>query len=232
MREAKQRYRLSILNFNVTCNHIHLLLDDLTGGLSIPRAMQLVEGCTAEEYNARKGRLGSFWTDRYQATAVESGSHLLRCFAYIDLNMVRAGAVHEPGEWSDCGYRHVQTQRRRNVIIDYDNLMAHLGVSSMPALIKRQRELLETERHFVQARQPLWTESVAVGSLDYVTRFRDELQKRTGVRKNIGEPQAERETAVLREPRAGYEPRLRSGVYSIEGDNHFFWKTGDQHPPE
>ncbi|MFZ0724160.1 MAG: hypothetical protein WAM61_00085, partial [Desulfobacterales bacterium] len=42
-----------------------------------PRSLQLVAGRTAQEYNDRKGRKGAFWEDRYHATAIEKGEHLL-----------------------------------------------------------------------------------------------------------------------------------------------------------
>jgi putative transposase len=42
----------------------------------------------------KKHRKGAFWEDRYHATAIESGEHLLRCLVYIDLDMVRVGRVH------------------------------------------------------------------------------------------------------------------------------------------
>ena len=35
--------------------------------------------------------LVAFWEDRYHATAVQDGDHLIRCLVYIDLNMVRTG---------------------------------------------------------------------------------------------------------------------------------------------
>ena len=60
--------------------------------------MQLIAGRTALEYNQRKGKQGAFWEDRYHATAVEVDAHLHRCLVYIDLNMVRAGVVNNPGE--------------------------------------------------------------------------------------------------------------------------------------
>ncbi|MBD3241370.1 MAG: transposase, partial [Chitinivibrionales bacterium] len=158
LRQAKRRYKLSVLDFNITCNHIHLLLDDLAGRLSIPRGMQLVAGQTAQQYNECNGRSGAFWGGRYHATAVQSGYHLHRCIAYIDLNMVRAGVVNDPIEWSDSGFHHVQTERRRNMVIDYDNLMAHLGVASMPALLRMQKELVrEASERYARQRQPIWT---------------------------------------------------------------------------
>lgn len=70
--EAKKRYELSILNYMVTSNHIHLLVFDDGGRDVIARSMQLVAGRSGQEYNTRKNRKGAFWEDRYHATAVES----------------------------------------------------------------------------------------------------------------------------------------------------------------
>src|SRR5512137_673753 len=68
MRRARVRYDLSILNYTVTSNHVHLLvLDDGPPG-SLANAMHLVSGQVAQEYNSRKDRRGAFWDDRYHAT--------------------------------------------------------------------------------------------------------------------------------------------------------------------
>jgi putative transposase len=94
---------LDILNYTVTSNHIHLLVYDGQVNI-IPDSIQLIAGRTGREYNQRKNRRGAFWEDRYHATAVESNTHLIRCMAYIDLNMVRAGVVRHPGKWKYGGY--------------------------------------------------------------------------------------------------------------------------------
>ena len=62
--EGKKRFGLSVLNYMVTSNHIHLLVKD-TGANVIAQSMQLIAGRTAQEYNERKGRQGAFWEDRY-----------------------------------------------------------------------------------------------------------------------------------------------------------------------
>jgi len=105
--EAKKRFGLSVLNYMVTSNHIHLLVKD-TGPNIIAQSMQLIAGRTAQEYNQRKGRQGAFWEDRYHATAIEVDAQLHRCLVYIDLNMVRAGVVNHPAEWAYSGYREIQ----------------------------------------------------------------------------------------------------------------------------
>lgn len=77
--EARKRYGLSILNFAVTSNHIHLLVIGINKN-TIPRSIQLIAGRTGREYNLRKKRKGAFWEDRYHATAVQDGHHLLQHF--------------------------------------------------------------------------------------------------------------------------------------------------------
>ena len=77
--EAKRRYGLSVLNYTVTSNHIHLLVaDDKSRGV-IPDSIKLIAGRTGQEFNQRKARKGAYWEDRYHATAIEDGDHLIKC---------------------------------------------------------------------------------------------------------------------------------------------------------
>ena len=64
---------MTILNYTVTSNHIHLLVaDDRDRGV-IPKSIKWVAGRTRQGYNQRKNRKGAFREDRYHATAVEEG---------------------------------------------------------------------------------------------------------------------------------------------------------------
>ena len=101
--EARKRYGLCILNTIATSNHIHLLVFDCGGREVIPRSIQLVAGRSGQEYNQRKKRKGTFWEDRYHAMTVEANEHVIQCLVYMDLNMVRAGAVKQPSEWDERG---------------------------------------------------------------------------------------------------------------------------------
>jgi putative transposase len=98
-----------------------------------------VAGRTGQEYNRRKDRKGAFWEDRYHATVIESGEHLLRCIVYIDLNMVRAGIVDHPSQWPFCGYNEIQEPRRKNVLINYEKLRELAGAESYD-LLKRYHQ--------------------------------------------------------------------------------------------
>jgi len=60
--QAKKRYSgLSVLNYMVTSNHIHLLAMDNGGRNVIPDSIKLAAGRTGQEYNIRKNRKGAFW---------------------------------------------------------------------------------------------------------------------------------------------------------------------------
>jgi putative transposase len=55
--EAKKRFGLSVLDYMVTCNHVHLLIKD-TGPNVIARSMQLIAGRTGQEYNQSQKTAG------------------------------------------------------------------------------------------------------------------------------------------------------------------------------
>ena len=121
--EARKRYDLTILNYTVTSNHIHLLVMDDGKRDVIPKSIHLVAGRTGQEYNQRKKRKGAFWEDRYHATAIENGKHLIRCLVYIDLNMVRTGVVAHPTQWPFSGYNEIQNPKRKNILIHYEVML-------------------------------------------------------------------------------------------------------------
>jgi putative transposase len=68
--EAKKRYGLSVLNYMVTSNHIHLLVRDNRERDVIPNSVQLIAGRMGQEFNQRKNRKGAYWEDRYQSSLV------------------------------------------------------------------------------------------------------------------------------------------------------------------
>ena len=120
----------------MTSNHIHLLVVDDKERLTIPKSIQLTAGRVAQEYNQRKKRKGAYWENRYHATAIESGEHLLRCIVYIDLNMVRAGVVSHPKDWAFGGYNNIQSPRRKCILIDYERLATLSGCGVFRGLFR------------------------------------------------------------------------------------------------
>ena len=137
--EAKKRFGVSVLNYTVTCNHVHLLVKD-TGSGVIANSIQLTAGRTGQEYNQRKARHGAFWEDRYHTTAIEADEHLHRCLVYIDLNMVRAGVVRHPSQWVHSGYREIQNPPKRYGIVDLRELSSLCGFNRLTDFQQAHRE--------------------------------------------------------------------------------------------
>lgn len=177
--EAKRRYGLTILNYVVTSNHIHLLVVDDNDRMTIPKSIQLAAGRLAQEFNQRKNRKGACWEDRNHATAIESGKHLLRCLVYIDLNMVRAGVISHPDEWAFGGYKEIQSPRRKSILINYQKLADLTGCNSFASFQEVHRDLVNNalEAEGVK-RDPCWSRSIAVGEKQFVT----EIKKKLGVK--------------------------------------------------
>ncbi len=139
------------------------------------------------EYRVRKERKGAFWEDRYLATAIESGDHLLRCIVYIDLNMVRAGAVNHPSEWEFSGYSEIQNPRRKCALIAYDRLRALLDFSEYEDFAAAHRQWIDQSLKDRQNRErdSKWTESIAVGSEEFTETTKRQLGIRAKGRKVI-----------------------------------------------
>jgi putative transposase len=213
--EARKRHDLTVLNYMVTSNHIHLLVVDGEDREAIPRTMQLAAGRTAQEYNVRKRRRGAFWEDRYHATAVESGEHLRNCMAYIDLNMCRAGAVSHPAQWDCCGYQEIQTPRERYRIIDREGAARLLGYESPDALSTAQEDWIKSSLAKGDRRQTQWSESVAIGSEGFVRS----VQQRLGIRARHRKVEETDGRHVLREEPGAYHAGSLAKSTLLSGDN-------------
>lgn len=196
---ARKRFGLCVLDYQVTSNHVHLLVLD-RGRDEIAASLQLIAGRTAQSFNQRKRRRGAFWEDRYHATAVDTEEHLARCVVYIDLNMVRAGVVRHPRDWGEAGYHEIQHARGKYRIIDSAALSHLLAVPAhrLAGLHEEWIETALTSGH--HAREPKWSEGIAVGRHSFV----EEVQRNLGARARYRQIGEEDGASVLRDADAEY----------------------------
>ncbi len=219
--EAIKRFGLIILNFTITSNHIHLLAYDDKVNV-IPRSIQLIAGRTAREYNQRKKRKGAFWEDRYHATVVETGNHLLRCLAYIDLNMVRTGVVRHPDQWEYGGYHEIQNPKQRYSLVNRQKLAALLGIKDKDNLSEYHRKWVEQVlKNGLNQRDAKWTESIAVGDKEFVIETKAKLGSRA-----IGRRGKENDEGYeLKEPQNPYTPLFAPENSGLSLKNDYVWKV-------
>jgi len=169
--EATKRFNFRVLTWILTSNHTHLLV---TGGdrgaPQISEALQFVHGETAQHYNLARRCSGSFWANRFHATRIQHGAHLGRCIFYIDLNMVRAGAVDHPREWLYGTWTEFFGGRQRYRIVDRDTLLNRLDIGTWGSFECWYRATLDEKlcrKHELQ-RHPFWSSAIAVGDPDWL----------------------------------------------------------------
>ena len=211
---------MCVLNYIVTSNHIHLLVYEGQKG-TIPKSLQLIAGRVGQEYNQRKNRKGAFWEDRYHATAVKTGNHLIRCLAYIDLNMVRAGVVRHPGEWMYGGYNDIQNPKQRYSLINRQKLRALLGIKDNDQLSESHRKWVEEVlKNGTNQRDAKWTESIAVGDKKFVMETKAKLGA-----KAMGRKALENSTGYeLKESQSSYNHVFAPEKWPLRLKNDYSWK--------
>jgi putative transposase len=119
---------------------------------------------------------------------------------YVDLNMVRAGAMRHPREWREAGYHETQNARRRYRIIDRGALSGLLDVSEERLATVHGAWFEGALGGGSWERQPQWSEAVAVGGRELV----EEVQRCLGARGRYRVISEEHGTAVLREAEEAY----------------------------
>ena len=178
LREHLHQFDVSILDYCLTSNHVHLLLDAAERS-ELSGFMQVVAGESARAYNYRKERLNSFWGDTYHATVVEGGKYLWNCLLYVELNMVRAGVVQHPREWRWVGYQEIMGIRRRYRLLDLEVLCRRLGQTYLAEVrLNLEASLNQRRKRDDLRRQSYWSEGLAIGSASFVEKIQPSIQSR------------------------------------------------------
>jgi putative transposase len=178
LRATVKEFKMGLLTYCITSNHVHLLVV-AEKPETVSRFMQKLEGEFAEYYNIRKRRGGAFWQGRYWSTMIDNRQYLWDCMKYIDLNMVRAGVVSHPSEWDWCGYRELVGERKRYTFLDVPEVISRYGNTEIVKFRENYRYAIdEAIARQELKRDPLWTESIAIGSESFAKRIEEETLNR------------------------------------------------------
>jgi putative transposase len=102
LRDNLDNTGVHLLGWCLMKNHVHLIaIPDREDSLAV--LLRRVHGRYAQYYNARNGRTGHLWQNRFFGCCL-SESHLWRALAYVDRNPVRSGLVANAGDyrWSSA----------------------------------------------------------------------------------------------------------------------------------
>ena len=105
LKEASNKYGVSVHAFVLMTNHVHFLVTpDTTTGVSL--FMQYIGRRYVPYINHKYGRSGSLWEGRYKSSLVQEEGHFLKVMKYIELNPVRACMVELPGHYRWSSFCH------------------------------------------------------------------------------------------------------------------------------
>jgi len=197
--------------------------------------MKLLKQRFSIRYNRTHNRYGTLWSERFKSVMMEGQSReeATLCTAlYIDLNAVRAGLVKDPKDYRFCGYGAAvggDERARRGIMLltekatweeaqaQYRQMLfaagAELGRNG-PAISQDDlaRTLKEKGRlpmaTVLRCRCRHLTNTLVLGSQEYVERHLAEYRRRTGARMRAGPRPLPAYTdwgglCALRRPRVG-----------------------------
>ena len=206
LRIAIKRHEVSVYGYCVTSNHVHIVAHAHNRD-AIARMMQLPSSTVARHLNRRKGHEGAVWEHPYQCTMIQDGQHLLNCLRYVDLNMVRTGKVEHPKDWRWCSYDELIGKRKRYCLIDTQRLLQSLGIEDVKTFRTLYAEGIERQiADQALQRESFWTESLAVGSFEYIEQIKKEQWQRTVYEEDTVQLADQTRACVVKEPRYAYGP--------------------------
>jgi putative transposase len=163
--------------------------------------------------------------------------------AYIELNMVRAGAVKHPKDWEFCGYNEILDPPRRYRLIDRTALLSSCGITDPDEFRTYYEELVaHTLQHGTLRRESLWTNNLAVGSRQYIEQNQDKFGRQHKIKAlpasvfKINQPGQIRvkndsnsrgnggiEDYVIKESQFAYDAYFTLENWALRGENSVFW---------
>lgn len=99
----KTKYNILLFHFVLMTNHVHLMVQP-TEDATLAKLMKRVNQSYTRYYQKRYHTTGHVWQGRYKSIPIESEAYYCRCARYIELNPVRAGIAHHPGEYEWSSY--------------------------------------------------------------------------------------------------------------------------------
>jgi REP element-mobilizing transposase RayT len=100
-RLAARNERITVLAYCLMPNHYHGIFDGYRERIS--RTLHRVNGVYASHFNARHGRVGHLFQDRFHARVTRDDEHVATACTYVWNNPVRAGLCVEAHEWPWSG---------------------------------------------------------------------------------------------------------------------------------
>ena len=134
---------VSVLGYCLMTNHVHLLLREDNGDISV--FMKRLDVSYAYWYNWKYERIGHVFQDRFKSECVEDEVYLLTVIRYIHQNPVKASITSRPEEyeWSSCA-AYYKEDRNTGTFPD-SNLILSIVHNEKKKAIERLQKFTEKD---------------------------------------------------------------------------------------
>lgn len=103
LRRLAPRADCAVHAYCLMTNHVHLLVTPKSLQ-SCAALMKAIAQLHTQYVNRTYNRTGSLWEGRYRSCLVQAEDYLLTCYAYVDMNPVRASMVSNPADYPWSSY--------------------------------------------------------------------------------------------------------------------------------
>ena len=117
------------------------------------------------------------------------------------------------------GYHEILKPPQRYRLIDREELLNSLGLDNSSDLSGIYQKWIDAELQKANKREEQWSESIAVGSIDYVNRFRERSAHSVKGRNIIDSG----ERAELREDQSPYNAVFDPENVTLRSENTYLW---------
>jgi putative transposase len=128
LKEAANKYAVSVHSFVLMTNHVHLLVTpSTTTGVSL--FMQYIGRRYVPYINRKYDRSGSLWEGRYKSSLVQQEKYFLKVMKYIELNPVRACMVEVPNHYHWSSFCH-NSGIKKITLLEFHSTYLALGLNN------------------------------------------------------------------------------------------------------
>jgi len=165
--KAAERFQLQIFSFCLMNNHYHLFLRTPQPNLS--QALQWLNTTYTVRFLRRHRRSGHFFQGRFKGILVENAEHWEHLSIYLHLNPVRAGLVHDPGEYEWSSYRDFIRFRNRFPWLCREEILSYYRGSKISQRRAYRRDCLGT----VEEEDKFWDRfrGTVIGSREFLAEM-------------------------------------------------------------
>jgi len=155
LKKYQEQYGFKLLAYCFLPNHLHLLME-LKEGLTVSEIMHDLNANYTKYFNARYGRKGHLFRERYKMKIIEKDHYLSMVITYILRNPLALGLVGKSEEYNYCSYASSDMGARPQVLDSEESLRSFAKRMAKKAVLGSEdflRKVKEVNQRCLKARK-------------------------------------------------------------------------------